>query len=314
MEKWERKDLVSDPIRSTDKDVHAVPSVKEAQGLVERGIAFQPVAGMIFFMTQSRTTDFVEILKNQYESRKARNPRYSRTAFARDIGVSAGSLSLVLSRKTGLSTRLAGSVAASLDLDEDERDRFCDLVASKHARTATDRRAATLRLSKYDKQTHSLTGDAFRVVSDWYHFAIMELTTVREFQNAPEWIARKLGITADHARDAVERMKRLEILEIDEAGKLQAKSGFVILPSGHPNDDGKKFHEQVLAKALRSLKEHSIEERDFSSVIVRIRRTDLASAKKKLKDFRRTFVQELADGQDHDDVFCLSTQLFGLTV
>ncbi len=259
-------------------------------------------------------TDFVEILKHQYETRKTRNPRYSRTAFARDIGVSPGSFSLVLARKTGLSTRLAGSIAMSLELDEDERDRFCDLVASKHARTASDRRAAALRLSKYDSQTHSLTADAFRVISDWYHFAIMELATVRGFQNTPEWISRKLGITADEAEHAVERMKRLEILETNETGKLHAKPGFVILPSGHPNDDGRKFHEQVLAKALQSLKVHRIEERDFASVVVRIRRADLPSAKKKLKDFRRTFVQELADGQDHDDVFCLSTQLFGLTV
>ncbi len=259
-------------------------------------------------------TDFVEMLKAQYETRKARNPRYSRTAFARDIGVSPGSLSLVLSRKTGLSTRLAGSIAASLELNEDERDRFCDLVAAKHARTASDRKAASLRLSKYDSQTHSLTADAFRVISDWYHFAIMELATVRGFQNTPEWIARKLEITPEQARQAVDRMKRLEILETDENGKLQAKPGFVILPSGHPNDDGRRFHEQVLTKALRSLKADRIEERDFSSVIVRIRRADLPAAKRKLKDFRRTFVQELADGQDHDDVYCLSTQLFGLTV
>ena len=234
-------------------------------------------------------------------------------AFARDTGISPTSLSLVFAEKSGLSAKVAKRISRIFDWDEEQRERFCDLVASRHSRSPTEKRAAKLRLNRFDSEAKSLTAESFRVVSEWYHFAIMELTGLKGFKNSATWISSKLGVTEDEARGAIERMKRLSILE-EVDGTLRKVSELVLLPSGKPNDDGRRFHLEILKRAMKSLEKDDLEKRDFSSIVMKVRTRDLGEAKRRVKAFRRTLMNDLENGQDHDDVACLSIQLFSLTL
>ena len=51
--------------------------------------------------------------------------------------------------------------------------------------------------------------DKFSVISEWYHYAILELTYVSGFKADYKWIARKLSITVEEAKVAIERLIRL---------------------------------------------------------------------------------------------------------
>lgn len=54
--------------------------------------------------------------------------------------------------------------------------------------------------------------DTCSVISDWYHYAILELTYVSGFKANPNWIVKKLSITVEESKSAVERLKRLGLL------------------------------------------------------------------------------------------------------
>jgi hypothetical protein len=47
------------------------------------------------------------------------------------------------------------------------------------------------------------------MISDWYHFAILDLTRLDDFQPEPAWVSRKLGLTVSEVKIAVERLLRL---------------------------------------------------------------------------------------------------------
>lgn len=71
-------------------------------------------------------------LQQEYQRRVAKNPRYSRAAYARFLGVDATYLSKLLSGKILLSLEAADAMARKLNLGTDERSAFLLSVAEEH--------------------------------------------------------------------------------------------------------------------------------------------------------------------------------------
>jgi uncharacterized protein (TIGR02147 family) len=191
---------------------------------------------------------------------------------------------------------------------------FCDLVESEHARSRAKRVQARVRLT----DTHAplayqqLTLDAFQVISDWYHYAILELALTKGFRSHPDWIARRLGISPHAAQAAIERLRRLELLEEREDGTLVPQNDFTASPSGIPSEAIRKSHRQLLEKALSALELQTVDERDFSSMILAIDKKDVPRAKKAIKNFRREFDSSFGKSKTKNQVYCLAVQFFSL--
>jgi uncharacterized protein (TIGR02147 family) len=256
-------------------------------------------------------SDYRALLRHELESRCERNPRYSLRSFARDLGVTSSRLSEVLRGRYGLSRDSATQMAKRLGWSNQEIDHFGDLVDLQHARSRQKKLAAQGRLSAYNPQYRLLTADSFRVIADWYHYAILELTTLVGFKSDTKWIARRLGISLHLARGAIARLKRLGLL-VDEKGNFRAAEGFTASPSGVPSDALKKFHRQLLEKAVSALYLQSVEERDFAHMVLAIDRARLPEAKEELKRFRRHFDAKFGASPSRNDVYCLGLTFFSL--
>ncbi len=260
-----------------------------------------------------KTTDYKTILKEELESRCNRNPRYSLRSFARDLGMSSARLSEVLNGKAGISRQRAEHISKHIGLGKNDMELFCDLVDSKHARSKIKKEIAKARLLKSKTPYYSqLQMDSFRVISDWYHFAILELTKVKGFIGTPVWISKALGITEMEAKLALERLFRLEQIK-NENSKIVACEDFTASPSGVPSEYIKKFHQQVLRKAENALFMQPVEKGDFSTTVMAFDSTQINEARKIIKDFRRNFSAESGIKTETDSVYCLSVQFFELT-
>ena len=252
------------------------------------------------------------ILREELEARCERNPRYSLRSFARDLGVGPARLSDVLNGRYGLSREAALLMGTRLGWSDSESSQFCDLVESEHARARKSRTIAKKRVDAHQQNYSQLTADAFQVVSDWYHYAILELASVVDFQSDPKWIAARLGISEHIVISAIERLKRLELLEVVR-GKLRATDAVTASPDGIPSEAIKKFHRQILEKALSAIHLQTVDERDFSSMVLSIDKAQLPRAKKEIKKFRRHFDSLFLKTKKKDEVYCLGIQFFRLS-
>lgn len=252
--------------------------------------------------------DYRDFLRAELESRCARNPRYSLRAYAKDLGLSAASLSLILNGKQGVSRQKAVRMAKALGFTQRETQQFCDQVDAFHARSRVLRIQARARLDEQD-QGSTLTLECFQVISDWHHLAILELTEIDGFVSDPQWIARELGLSEKAVKLAIERLIKLELLE-KKNGVLRQTSGFMATPSGIPSQTIKRFHQQILKKAETALFSQPLDARDFATLLFPVALEDLAWAKNELKTFRRKFLRRLANKKKKDRVYCLSTQFF----
>jgi uncharacterized protein (TIGR02147 family) len=259
------------------------------------------------------TSDYRHVLRAELESRLSRNPVYSLRAFARDLGISCSRLSEVLSGRYGLSREASLGIAARLGLSPTEQQFFGDLVESRHARSRVKRELAKARLKLRKKTTpeNRLALDRFQLIADWYHYAILELTYLDGFQSDAVWIARFLEISETTARDAIERLQRLGLLIVRD-GRFAAVDDFFDTESDVPSQALRKFHRQILEKAIDAIHLQTVHERELSAMVLAVRREQIPEAKTFIREFQREFVRRFGDGANKDDVYTLSTQFFSL--
>ncbi len=265
-------------------------------------------------------SDYRKVILHELTVRTRRNPRYSQSAFARDIGIASNRLSEILSGKQGLSRRSAISVAQRLELAVPEQEFFCDLVDSEHARSASLRQSARHQvLSKQKSLLRTKTGSArkgasvaplpAKLVMSWYHLTIVEFVRISKRLETAEWYCRKLDISATAAKIALQELVDHKLISIDVNSGLYLaahNSSTVDIPA----KEIKVFHEQMIAIAVKSLYSTGVDEREFNSMILPMRREHLHKFKMQL----RVLVNEFADAADAEtdpDLICgFSSQMF----
>ena len=122
-------------------------------------------------------SDAAQILSDILGERKIANPSYSLRAFARDLGLSPPQLSNVINGHRGLSPKVVQKVLAVLALDPTQEQIFVNSLQAKFSPSQSQRLVAKAKIAYLndDLKTRYLDSDLFKVVSNWHHFALLEL-------------------------------------------------------------------------------------------------------------------------------------------
>ena len=167
--------------------------------------------------------------------------------------------------------------------------------------------------SAKEPQLKQLTLDSFAVISDWYHFAILELVNLKHFKPEAKWIAKVLGITPSEVNIAVERLVRLELLKTEKKRWCATSSGNSTIGTELTTIALRKVQKQFLEKALTALESVEPELRDQTGVTFPIAVRDLPQMKEEIKKFRRQLIKQFEKPEGGDEVYQLSCSLYPLT-
>jgi len=255
------------------------------------------------------------IISRELEARKRRRSGYSLRAFARDIKVPAPKLSQILNGVCGISKTRAINIATAINLSADEKDFFVTLVEAEHSRSPITRQQAQNKLNqlKVDDGFAPLSIERFKIISDWYHAAILELPKLKYFNSTVKWISVRLNLDKKKVESAIERLVEFGLLKKDhKTNKLIRTDCFLATPSGVPSREIREHHSQILLKADQSLESAQLTERDFSAITMAIDSSRMQEARKSLLNFRREFCKELQQGDNKDRIYCLAIQFFPL--
>lgn len=250
-----------------------------------------------------------EFLGNEFVRRKHRNKSYSLRAFARDLNISASRLSEILSGKHGLSEKTADLIADGLGLKTKQRQRLKDLILAEHARSAKVRELAQKRIdeAKSVDPDKKLREEEFRIISDWYHGAILELTLLPDFKSEESWIARRLGISAQLVSEAIERLMNVGLLARKQ-GELVAVPEVHFTTTDIPSAAIRKFHRQILSMHHESLLNDQIHEREFHSMIVALPKEAVAEFGAEMRKFTKKFWEKYSNSPK-EDLYSFSLQI-----
>jgi uncharacterized protein (TIGR02147 family) len=204
-----------------------------------------------------------------------------------------------------------------LGFNPQETEDFCNLVVAADSRSKKKRAAAQARvLTVLDEDgLHRIQEDTFKIISDWYHFAILELITLRDFRSDPTWIARRLGISKALVEGAVGRLRRLDMIKIED-GKIISTGVQLATTNGIPSDSIKKLTLQLLSKATEAVTLQSVQQRDVGTLTVAIHSDHLDEYKKLIRSNRRSLnrlINRHNQAKAPNTVYCFSSQFFALT-
>src|SRR5262249_20161371 len=148
------------------------------------------------------------------------NPRYSLRAFAKALGIGPSALSDMLNGKRTITRTMKERLGLAMGLPLDEIRKYQN-AHEAHSKTQLQNE----RKNILDFQ--QLTLDTFAIISDWYHYAILELMKVHSFKGDTTWISKSLGITKSEANAAVERLMRVGLIKVSDQGRwVDTSNGF----------------------------------------------------------------------------------------
>jgi uncharacterized protein (TIGR02147 family) len=166
------------------------------------------------------------------------------------------------------------------------------------------------------EEFQQITLDTFAIISDWYHYAILELIRVRNFKGDAQWIAKALGITKSEVNIAIERLERVGLLEITKNGRwvdCSANGHATNINGTFTSAASKKLQKQVLEKSIQALMEIPIEKRNHTSATFAMSPKDLPMAIEKIKKFRRKLGMQLESNPKPTQVYQLGISLYPIT-
>ena len=255
------------------------------------------------------------ILSEVLSERQASNSSYSLRAFARDIGLSPQQLSNVMNGHRGLSIPVAERIAKELNLDSHQKEFFIQSLKAKFSISKNQRIVAQAKLSELQTSggSKSLQLDLFKTISNWYHFALVELIKISKGRkNTIEWFSAKLGIPENEVNLALGRLERLELISKTSQG-WKVNQDTVVSDQGIPTEAVKNFHRQLLEKSIQALAFQNGDERYGSSSTMPVKVKNVNRAKKLIQKFRVDFAKEISDHEGGEEIYGLSLQFYRLT-
>ncbi|MES2769003.1 MAG: TIGR02147 family protein [Bdellovibrionota bacterium] len=239
-------------------------------------------------------------LQSEFSKRRAKNPHYSLRMLAKKLDIPSGRLSEILSGKRRVTRQLAIQIADKLSLDPELR--------SKLITSTTAFKSDNLQEPSFEQ----ISLDSFHVIADWYHFAILSLIELKNFQNDAKWISRRLGISIVDTNTALERLFRLGLVK-EKNNKLTQTHKNISTTHDIQSIALRHSHKQSLENAITALEEVSIEKRDITSMTMAIDSSKIPQAKEMIKKFRRQLCAFLESGTKKDEVYDLNVQLLPIT-
>lgn len=263
--------------------------------------------------------DYREYLQDYYQYHKQRNSSYSYRLFARKAKLgSPNYLKLVVDGKRRITDRTLFQFARGLGLNRDEEKYFRELVMYQEVADLDSKEAHLRSLLKYQEKQRTPTpvkADRIKFLLDWHHSVIREIVLSRDFKEDPAWIAKRLGnrITEAQAKESLDLLVRLQILQRNSQGKLEQKEPLLTSSDEVPSHVIRSLHRTFLRKAISSVFSVPLDKRELSGLVISFPNSRLREIKEELKEFRKKLNRKYGLDKDSDEVFFIGLYLFPVT-
>lgn len=235
-------------------------------------------------------------LQSEFDRRKEKNSRYSLRSFSSHLDIHVSCLSAILRGIRPLTDNLISRFLNKLELNPEELEKLLkteNLIENIQA---------------------ILTLDTFAIISQWYHYAILELPKTEDFKEDFVWISKVLEISVTEVQSAVERLCRVGLLEIQEDGKWHiVEEETQVSVNEFTTSALKKLQKSILRKSEEAIDSVDISHRFHSTYTMAMEPDRIPEAKEYLREFKDKFSIKMSENKKTKEVYQFHIGLFPLT-
>lgn len=251
---------------------------------------------------QPMKSEAIKRLDQEFTKKRMKNAGFSLRAFSRWLGSSPAQVSQILSGKRNLTVKQADLFADRMGFSPKEKLKFLSHLNPEISKA--------LRTLRDEIPFHQLEEEKFRLIADWYHFAILSLMETAGAKSDPRWIARRLGLEVRLVNECLQRLEKLKIIGLKPSIR-QITPPLRVL-SNLPSQAIRAHHRQNLDLASSRLDTVPPDQREFHSITFAANPANLSQLKRKIDRFLSEISSHMAEGEK-TEVYTLSLQLFPLT-
>lgn len=265
-------------------------------------------------MSISAHTDYREYLQEELGKRTSANPSYSKRAFAKFLEIGTSTLCEVLQGRYNLSLDYAQKIALKLGMKPAEVDYFFLLVQFQATKNAEMRAHLFQKIQQQSKRKKIVPKDIdqFRVISEWYHLAVLALVDVERGRFCAATVSASLGISLRDADAAIQRLVRLGLL-IAQGPTFTKSAEHIQFRSREANLALQKFMLAMLERTKNEIQEGSAAERITGTETLAFSAEQLPAAEKIIEDCFQKILALSEAGKSHTHVYHLGIHFFKLT-
>lgn len=241
-----------------------------------------------------RTKGITEILRQDFVARCQRNTNYSVRSFARFLEVDHSLLAKIIRGDKTLSKKMAYQVGEKLGMS---LTQIKEMLEANPVKT----------------NSQQITDDTLCVLSDWFHFAILELIKTKNFQASQDYISNTLGISKLETKLALERLERLEFIKLQNNQITLNKENNNWFDFTGTSDSRKFLQKGLLEKAKEAIDQVEFDRRINSSLSIAIDQDDLSEYQKDVSALIEKFDGRSINTKNKNDVYQLCVAFYPLT-
>lgn len=229
------------------------------------------------------------VIRDALARRIEKNPRYSLRAFSRTLEIDPSMLSRVINGQLIPTTSFTKKILPHLELDPPNEKQFLESVSKAIQEKNFLKKRAELKKILREPTTaeakRALSPELFHVISDWYHYAILQLMETEGFQPDPKWIAEALRIETSEVEAAITRLLSCGFVEKIAGTYIRATPPLTSGDRSITTDAHRKRIRQVTEKSGRSLEMDPIYLRNHTTLTLGIDPDKIPLAKEMIQDF-----------------------------
>lgn len=238
---------------------------------------------------------FSEFIKNEYDIRKKRNPKYSLRSFAQKLEIDQSLLSKVLSGKRSLSHTTMNACLQQLDYSDEQIS------------------VLLTRFLKNKSYYRTIDEDVLNIISEWHHFALLELLKLKDIDHSAAYLSQRLNISIQDVEEGLQRLERFEFIAFLRGKYEIHRPNNTWSSLAVTSEARKKLQRELLLKSLDALENVPLEERLHLSYTFAISKDKL----QKVKDFLLTVSRQVGrlaeENEKYDEVYQLNLALYPIT-
>lgn len=240
----------------------------------------------------------VEILKKELDQKRSRNRAYSLRSYSRDLALDPSNLSKILNHQKEIGSRLRLKLGKKLGFEKKDIESWL--------KPATNSKTINSNYAEHSMQV-------FQLISEWQHYAILELFKIQGIDHSPKTIAKSLGLSLKKTQQSLKRLMEAGLLVKTKNGVEPCDESSSSILTTATSKAHREQQKQILEGAIDALDKVPIERRSQSSMTMAIDSQKIDEAKELIKNFRRDMGRLLITSTELDEVYQLSISLYPVT-
>ena len=262
-------------------------------------------------------TDYRVYLLDWYHYRRRVDRSFSYRRLAQEVGFkSAGHFSLILKAKANLSLRIMDRFIRCIGLVKKDAEYFQAMVLYTQAKAHEEKKRYFERMLSFGQfRDRSLDASQYEFLEKWYYTAVREVLAIHAFKGDYRALAHMVEppLTVAEARDAIDTLKRLNLIARDAQGIWQRvdtvlKAGADVGPLAVQN-----FLVQTLDLAKRALDHIPREERVMSATSISVSRRTFEEIREEVSQFRKRLLEAARRDPLPDRIYQFQFHVFPLS-